>query len=304
MTTPIVPELLATCWTSAGDVVPRRNGETSPIAIADRIAAVAAAGFTGIGIAAADLIVARDTIGYPTLSRLIDDSGIRTIELEYLEDWWATGARRHESDRRRQILFDAAEALGARHIKVGIGAPDGPFDLRDFSHEFDHLASEALTHGTRIGFEPPALSVMPTIAPAAAMVRDVANPGGGLLVDIWHIFRSGMPYSELAKIVPREYLFAVEINDGKTDPVGDLYDDTFDNRLLPGDGDFGVTSFIQAIDQIGYQGPWGVEVMSTRMRSLTVASATQRSHDAAAATFRAARRPRPVPEGVPVIGRP
>jgi sugar phosphate isomerase/epimerase len=131
--------------------------------------------------------------------------------------------------------------------------------------------------------------MMPTIVPAAELVRTVANPAGGLLVDIWHIFRSGTGYDQLVEVLPPEYVFAVELSDGRAEPVGTLYDDTFDNRLPPGEGEFDVAGFIRALDSLGFEGPWGLEVMSTELRSLPVEVATKRVFDAAVRVFEVAR---------------
>ena len=43
------PQLLASCWTSAGDVMPARGPDHSPLPIRTRIEAVAAAGYVGFG---------------------------------------------------------------------------------------------------------------------------------------------------------------------------------------------------------------------------------------------------------------
>ena len=50
---------------------------------------------------------------------ICDDLGLVHLEVELLEDWWTTGGRRRESDRRRGSLLHAAEALGARQVKIG-----------------------------------------------------------------------------------------------------------------------------------------------------------------------------------------
>lgn len=284
-----IPDLLATCWTSAGDVVPARNGDVSPLSVEARVAAVAKAGYRGFGIAAPDLAVVRRTIGYPALAQLLDENGLRHVEVEYLQDWWTRGERRRASDEVRELLFEAAAALGAGHVKVGLGDREDDQDEERFAAEFARLATEAHAHGTRVGFEPPADSMMPTIAPAAELVRTVAHPAGGLLVDIWHVFRSGTAYDELVEVLPPEYVFAVEISDGRAEPVGTLYDDTFDNRLPPGEGDFDVAGFVRAMESLGFKGPWGLEVMSTELRSLPVEAATKRVFDAAVRVFEAAR---------------
>ena len=197
----------------------------------------------------------RATVGYPAMARLLGDEGIRYVEVEYLEDWWTKGDRRHASDEVRAVLLEAAAELGADHVKVGLGHREEDYNEGRFAEEFDRLASEARDHGTRIALEPPADSMMRTIAPAAELVRSIANPAGGLLVDIWHIFRSGTTYAEIVEMLPPEYVFAVEMSDGRAEPVGTLYDDTFDNRLAPGEGDFDVVGFIRAIDRLGFPGP-------------------------------------------------
>ena len=116
-----MPDLLATCWTSAGDVVPGRNGDVSPLSVAERVEAVANAGYRGFGIAAPDLAVVRATIGYSALAQQLEQNGLRHVEVEYLQDWWTTGDRRRASDGVREALLEAAAELGADHVKVGLG---------------------------------------------------------------------------------------------------------------------------------------------------------------------------------------
>jgi sugar phosphate isomerase/epimerase len=285
----LLPDLLATCWTSAGDVVPARNGGVSSHSVEERVRTVAHAGYRGFGIAAPDLEVARATIGYPAMARLLADEGIRFVEVEYLEDWWTRGDRRRASDEVRAVLLEAAAELGVDHVKVGLSHRVEDYDEGRLAEEFDRLATEARAHGARIALEPPADSMMRTIAPAAELVRSIANPAGGLLVDIWHIFRSGTAYAELVEKLPAEYVFAVEMSDGRAQPVGTLYDDTFDYRLAPGEGDFDVVSFIRAIDSLGFPGPWGLEVMSTELRSMPIEVATRTVFDAAVRVFEQAR---------------
>jgi sugar phosphate isomerase/epimerase len=282
--------LLASCWTTAGDVVPGRTGDVSPFAVEERLTAAAKAGYRGFGLGVPDLVVVRDTMGYPALAQLLAENGFRHVEVEYLQDWWwPEGDRRRASDEMREVLFEAAAALGADHIKIGLGEREDDFTDARLGREFDRLATAAHTWGTRIALEPPAQSLMPTIAPAVDLVRTVANPAGGLLVDSWHVFRSGTSYDTLAALLVPEYVFAVEISDGRTELAGSLFDDTFDNRLPPGEGEFDVVSFIRTLDTVGFEGPWGVEVMSTELRAMPVDAAAKRVFDAAAEVFAHAR---------------
>lgn len=278
-------EFLATCWTSAGMVVPGRTSAVSPVPIEERIVAAGEAGYTGFGLATPDLEVARDSIGYSDLSALFQENNLSHIEVEYLEDWWTTGNRRHESDRVRTVLMDAAAALGAHHIKVGLGDRQDDDDELRFAREFERLAADAASAGTRVALEPPALSIMPTLRPAVELVREVAHPAGGLLLDVWHVVRSGMRFDGLLTVVPPEFVFAAELSDGALEVVGSLFDDTFDRRLLPGWGEFDVAGFVSVVRQLGFDGPWGLEIMSTAQRTLPVRQALENAIRAARDVF-------------------
>ena len=75
----------------------------------------------------------------------------------------------------------------------------------------------------------------------------------------------------------------------KAEVVGTLFEDTINNRELCGEGDADVEAFIRAIDRIGYDGPWGVEIISHAHRARPIDEALTRAFDTAAASFRSAR---------------
>src|ERR1700754_877830 len=81
-------DLVATAWTSAGATSPMRVPSTSPVPIAERVAAVADAGYSGMGLIADDLVVVRDTIGFHGLRELLAENGLTHIEIELIERWW------------------------------------------------------------------------------------------------------------------------------------------------------------------------------------------------------------------------
>src|ERR1700759_4925897 len=114
--------LLATCWTTAGDANPLPGEQRSPLPIRERVAAAAAAGFRGGGLLHADLMPALDEYGVRGLRALLDDHGMVDLELELITGWWNPA-----TDSVRTDLLTAAEALGARHIKVAPDVTDGPW---------------------------------------------------------------------------------------------------------------------------------------------------------------------------------
>ena len=110
-------ELLAGYWTIAGDCYAMGPSEVSPFPLKERVEAASAAGYTGLGLVHQDLVFNAKAMGYPLMKRMFDDHGIAHIEVEFLGDWFETGAKRETSDRVRKDLLEAAHALSARDIK-------------------------------------------------------------------------------------------------------------------------------------------------------------------------------------------
>jgi sugar phosphate isomerase/epimerase len=80
-------ELLATCWTHAGDALPLAGRRLSPLDLRARAEAVAATGFTGIGFTIDDLEAAKPTYDLRQVKRICDDLGLVHVEVELLENW-------------------------------------------------------------------------------------------------------------------------------------------------------------------------------------------------------------------------
>lgn len=260
-------ELLATYWTIAGDVYPMGPSEVSPFAFADRIQAASEAGFKGIGLVHGGMMDNVDKIGYPAMKQILDANGIKHIELEFLVDWYQTGERRRQSDKVRRELLDAAQALGARSIKVGPGIGEETADIELMAREFALLCKDAAKVGTKIMLEIMPFSNVRTVETALAIVEAADQPNGGLLLDIWHLARGNVPFSDIAKI-PVRYIVGIELNDAQKYAVEPLWQDTIHKRCLPGEGTFDVRGFIEAVKATGYQGPWGVEILSEVERKL------------------------------------
>ncbi len=285
------PALVAACWTSAGDAVPFRNGPLSPYDLRDRIAAVAAAGYTGFGMTREDLVVARDAVGLPAIAACLRDHGITTVQLERLTDWWADGDRRRAADAARHDLFDACAELGVDNIKVGADDEGAPIAYGPFCEAFDALATDAARFGVRIGFENTPFSYrIRTTEEAIALVTEVGHPNAGVVVDVWHAYRGGTDYATIADTLPLAHVVGVELDDGDAEPVGTLLEDTFDHRRVCGEGAFDVAGFVVAMRHLGWDGPWGVEDMSHASRALPLDDALVRARDGALATLAEAER--------------
>src|SRR6476469_5531357 len=219
-------DLVATAWTSAGATSPMRFPATSPVPIAERVAAVADAGFCGLGLIADDIAVVRDTIGYRGLTQLIADHGLGHIEIELIERWWVPRGAPGHTYETRDLLMDAADTLAPAFIKIG--SQNGP-TLEDQDHlvaPLRDLADEAAAHGTRVAIETMPFSAITTVPMGAAIVDAANHPAAGLVIDAWHVFRAGTPLTELEAVLQPHHIFGVELNDATPDIIGTLFEDT------------------------------------------------------------------------------
>ncbi|KAA0083363.1 sugar phosphate isomerase/epimerase [Mycolicibacterium sp. P9-64] len=268
-----MPELVATAWSSAGDISPTDSPAVSPVPVAERIDAIADAGFCGFGLVADDLRAIRDDIGFGALRDLIAAAGLVHTEIELLERWWIPQGQAGNTYDVRELLFEAADALGPSFIKIG--SENGPpvSDPLALAEPLRDLAEQAAAHGTRVAIETMPFSAISTVPMGAAIVAAAGHPAAGLLVDAWHVFRAGTSLGELRATLRPEMIFGVELDDAATEIVGTLFEDTVDRRLLCGEGCFDLTGLVATLRDLGFDGPWGVEILSTSYRALPVGHA-------------------------------
>jgi len=269
-------DLLATCWTSAGDAAPDRADLRSPLTLRERVEAAASAGFRGLGLLSDDLPAAVAEHGLHGIRALLADNGIVHLELEGIPDWWDDGPRRQESDRVRRSLLEAAEVLGARHLKVTPDGDDAPWDRGRWAARFAELAAQSHDVGARLGIEFFPWSNVKTLHDGLRLVEDAGHPGGGVVIDTWHVARAHTPPGDLAA-VPLHRIIGVELDDADREVVGTLFEDTVRRRRYCGDGSFDLTGMITALRTAGWTGPWGVEILSDEHRSQPARQALARA---------------------------
>lgn len=276
------PRLLASYVTLAGSFDPLNGVLVSPWSLSDRIATAAEVGYTGFGFGEVDLLhwLPREG-GFANLRRVLADNGIEQVEVEVLTDWFADGERKARSDLSRRALLEAAAELGARHVKVLADMAGHVWPHERMVESFASLCAEAATVGTRICVELFPTANLATIASGNAMVQAAGAANGGLLVDIWHLTRSGGSYDDILSIAPGK-LVHVELNDAAAVQVGSVMEDTVRRRRYPGDGDFDIPLFLRRVSEQGYDGWYGVEIISDEIRASPLRTAAERSFNAAA----------------------
>lgn len=280
-------DILGSYWTLAGGAYPHTDHEYSVFDFKDRVEAAAKAGFKGIGLWHADLEHTLKSRSLKEMKQILDDNGIIHLELEFLTDWFLDGERRKKSDETRKMLMEAAEVLEARHIKVG-DFFDDPCPMPRLIECFADLCTEAADRGTKILYELIPISVVKTLDDTLALVKGAGADNGGFIFDTWHVFSLGITLEEIERKVTTKTLLGVELNDGPRimpqDPEG-WTDATVNHRLLCGEGEFDLKGFIQCMDKIGYDGPYGIEVLNAEIREWPLDKIMKRTFDTTLAVF-------------------
>jgi sugar phosphate isomerase/epimerase len=257
-------DLIGSYWTLAGKAYPH-DREESPFDFADRVREAARAGFKGIGLWHSDLEKILKTYTHKEMKAILDDHGM-FVELEFLTDFMHRDERRVWSDQMRKLLLDAAEALDAPHIKAG-DFSGAPCPMPQMIEEFAQLCKEADERGAKVLYEFIPFSVIDSLEKARQLCEGAGAKNGGVIVDIWHVVSIGITNEQLATFPP-EYILGVELNDGPLKMPADWRDETINHRRLVGEGEFDIPGFLKTIDQLGFKGPFGVEVLSAKLREL------------------------------------
>lgn len=263
-------EILGSYWTTAGPVEIHHGREWSLYDWPSRCAEAARVGFAGLGLWHADLDHLLERYTLDELLRVFRDHGLQHLELEFLGDWFLPvgTAGRRVSDERRKWLFDAAAELGARHVKVG-NIAGRPCERNRLVDAFGALCAEAARrHRAPVLYElmPPDVNAN-SLDAVLEVVSGAGADNGGLVLDFWHLGKLGIPARRLREI-PLRYLSYVEISDGMVADMPDPVEETTKHRCLPGEGEFDVRGYVDVLRELGYGGPWGVEVLSENLRAL------------------------------------
>jgi sugar phosphate isomerase/epimerase len=238
-----------------------------------------------MGLIADDLLAVRDSIGFSALRDLIAEAGLTHVEIELLERWWIPRDEAGNSYQVRDLLFEAADILKPAFIKIGSDlGPPTPHPERLFE-PLRELATQAAEHGTRVAIETMPFSIISTVPMGADIVSAADHSGVGLLLDAWHVFRAGTSLEELRAALTPEMIFAVELDDAAQAMVGNPFEDTVNHRLLCGEGSFDLRGMVALLRAKGFDGPWGVEILSSSFRQLPVAQAVKLAAESALAVL-------------------
>jgi sugar phosphate isomerase/epimerase len=282
-------ELMGAYWTTAGPTQPHQGQEWSNFDFADRCSEAAKAGMKGIGIWHADLAHQLETRSHADIEKQMDDNGLKYLELEFIwgffEDEGTEG--RKESDELRDLLLEAAGALGAHHVKVG-NIPGVPCELDKLTERYAELCAHAAERTDAViayEFMPFDVNV-DSLDAALKVVEGAGAKNGGLVIDTWHMAKLGIAPDDLKRI-SLPYLTWVELSDGKLEWMEDHIEETTRFRKLPGEGEFDIRGYIRAAQDAGYDDAWGIEVLSDELRAEPIDEMYRHAFEATMSQFQA-----------------
>ena len=163
---------------------------------------------------------------------------------------------------RRTIERFARATPGVPFVtNTGI-APDGNMAraLEVAVREYRGLADYAREHGVRVCLEPLNPTIMNvestiwTLRQAMDVVRAVDRENFGICLDAWNIFQNPHVEDEIRACGDRTFI--VQLADWRTPR-------SYQDRLVPGQGEIPLPSLLRAIHESGYRGPYVVEIFSS-----------------------------------------
>ncbi len=231
-----------------------------------KLVAIAAAGFEGVEIFENDLLSCH--LSAREIGSLLKELGLACTmfqpfrDLEGLPD-----PQRARAFERLERKFDVMEDLGADLVLVCSScSPLADEDRSRAIADLHEAGERAAARRMRIGYEALAWGRhVNDHREAWALVRDVDHPGVGLVLDSFHSLARKVPSSSIGDIRP-DKLFIVQVADApilNMDYLG--WSRHF--RCMPGQGDFPLDDWADAIRRIGYDGYWSLEIFNDRFRS-------------------------------------
>lgn len=257
-----------------------------------KLAAVAAAGFGGVEIFETDLITFP---GSPReVAAIAADLGLTITLFQPFRDLEGMPEpQRSRAFERMERKFDVMAELGAPLVLLCSNC--SPLALPDRARMIDdlhELGDRAAARGLKVGYEALAWGAhVNDHREAWALVRDTDHPAIGLILDTFHSLSRRIPSSSIGDI-RADKLFLVQVADAPLLDM-DLLQWSRHFRCMPGQGDFALADWAEAIWRTGYDGWWSLEIFNDRFRAGSASGVAQDGNRSLLALRDAvARRPR------------
>jgi sugar phosphate isomerase/epimerase len=232
-------------------------------------------------------IVPLAAMGRSAAGELLQRAEVR-IASSFLPVSWRDDEESFRSDMQRFAdLVDVAAAIGATRCCTWLlpNFTTPPAETRRWLGErFRWIARLLADRGLRFGLEfigpahfraDPGFTFLYRMEDMLAFAEEL-GPNVGVLVDSFHWYCLSGTRDALAAL-PADRLVYAHINDAPDLPRDEQRDD---RRLLPGQGVIDLAGFLHGLQDVGYDGPVGIEVDGPALQDLSADDAAARARRA------------------------
>jgi sugar phosphate isomerase/epimerase len=260
----------------------------------EKVKAASLAGYWGLSISAIDYAGARaEGLSDDDIRNLIGDEGLTPTDAEAVTQWLAAvldPSRSATRDAEERSLFPAAAAIECQAV-VALHLSRQEVDVNLAAEAFAGLCDRAYEHGLNVHLEFLPWTGIANLRAARAIVEAAGRANGRLVIDSWHLQRSGTRLAELADL-PGHLVGSVQLSDAPAQPQESLLEETLHARLLPGEGTIDLVGLVRTLDAIGAIAPFGIEVLSDRLNALPAQTVAEKAIAAARKVLADARTKR------------
>jgi 3-dehydroshikimate dehydratase len=231
----------------------------------EKLAAAAAANFTGIEIFEQDFIAFDGTPA--DVGNMVRDHGLAIDLFQPFRDFEGLPEPlRAKAFDRAEHKFDLMQALGTDLVLVCSSVhPAALGGIDRMAEDFHELGARAARRGLRVGFEALAWGThVNDHRDAWEVVRRADHPSVGLILDSFHTLARRID-PETIRRIPGDKIFFVQLADAPAFDMDLLYWSRH-FRNMPGEGDLPVTEFMRAVMATGYAGPVSLEIFNDQFR--------------------------------------
>jgi 4-hydroxyphenylpyruvate dioxygenase len=234
--------------------------------LAEKLEAIAAAGFTGVEIFEADLLSFNGTPR--DVARLVEGLGLEVLTFQPFRDFEGMPEpQRSRTFARAERKFDLMGELGCNQLFVCSNvSPESLGGIDRAAADFRELGERAAKRGIRVGYEALAWGRhVNDYRDVWEVVRRADHPAIGVVLDSFHTFSRGTDLKPM-RAIPRDKIFLVQLADAPWLDM-DVLQWSRHFRCFPGQGDFPLVDFMEAVLATGYDGPLSLEIFNDEFRA-------------------------------------
>src|SRR5580765_2079039 len=234
--------------------------------LAEKLEALAAAGFTGVEIFERDPLSCNGTP--KDVARMVASLGLRIVTFQPFRDFEGMPEQqRSRTFARAERKFDLMGELGCDLLMICSNvSPDSLGGIDRAAADLRELGERAAKRGMRIAFEALAWGRhINDYRDSWEAVRRADHPAVGLVLDSFHILARGTDLGAI-RAIPGDRIFLVQLADAPLLQM-DYLSWSRHFRNFPGQGDLPVVDFMEALATTTYDGALSLEIFNDQFRA-------------------------------------